>query len=114
MPYINLQTTAKVSEEKELELKSAFGKAVETVPGKSERWLMFSVEDGRRMWFAGNCDSDCAIVSVSVYGGISDSVSDKLTGEICDILEESLGLSASRIYVRYSEHTKWGFNGSNF
>lgn len=114
MPYINLQTTCKVTQEKAEAVKSAFGKAISVIPGKSENWLMINIEGERSMWFRGDASEDIAFVSVSVYGSLSDSASDKMTAEICSILSDTLGLSPDHIYVRYSEHDKWGFNGSNF
>ena len=114
MPYISLKTTAKLSEEKCDAVKSAFGKAVECLPGKSERWLMVSVEDGVRMWFRGDSSSDIAMVEVSVYGNVDPAASDKMTAEITDILSSNLSISPDRIYVKYSGHENWGWNGSNF
>lgn len=114
MPYINVMTTMKVGDEKAEVLKNALGKAIERVPGKSERWLMVSVEDEKKIWFGGDNSEDSAFVSVSVFGSLSDDVADRLTGEICEILYGSLGILPSRIYVRYSDHDKWGFDGANF
>ena len=48
MPYIDLKTTAKVTKEKEIALKAAFGKAIELIPGKSERWLMVGLRTSVR------------------------------------------------------------------
>ncbi len=114
MPYINIQTSAKVSPEKAEAVKSALGAAIKIVPGKKERWLMVSIDDEKKMWFAGESSPDSAFVSVSVFGNISDSVADRLTEKICDIINENLGILSERIYVRYSEHDKWGFDRANF
>ena len=114
MPYINLQTTSKVTDEKANAVKSALGKAISIIPGKSENWLMVKIEDGQSMWFRGDASADTAFVSVSVFGTLSDSAADKMTAEICDILGKELGIAPDRIYVRYSEHDKWGWNGGNF
>ena len=40
MPFINTKTTAKIDKEKEIAIKEEFGKAIELIRGKSERWLM--------------------------------------------------------------------------
>ena len=114
MPYINVQTTAKVSSDKAETVKSALGKAISVIPGKSESWLMIKIEGDQAMWFRGDASTDTAFVSVSVYGSLSDSASDKMTSEITEIISETLGVPTDRIYVRYSEHDKWGWNGSNF
>ena len=51
MPYINLKTTKTVSAESCEMIKSAFGKAIECFPGKSEAYLMVGIEDGAKLWF---------------------------------------------------------------
>ena len=54
------------------------------------------------------------MVTVAVLGTVSDRDSSNLTGRITQILSDELGISPDRIYVSYSEHDKWGWNGSNF
>ena len=54
MPYINLKTTAKVTEEKCERVKTAFGKAIECFPGKSEAYLMVGIEDGAKLMGSGD------------------------------------------------------------
>ena len=43
----------------------------------------------------------------------------KLTGyydvaAVCALIEAECGIPASRVYVKYTEYDKWGWNGSNF
>ena len=114
MPYIELKTTAAVSEKKALDLKTAFGKAIECFPGKTENWLMVNIEDQKRMWFKGDNSSDCAMVCVDLLGSVSSSASEKMTAEICDVLSKQLSLSPDRVYVKYSGFSDWGWNGGNF
>ena len=40
MPFINAKVTVKMSEEKKETIKEKLGKAISTIPGKSESWLM--------------------------------------------------------------------------
>ena len=37
-----------------------------------------------------------------------------MTGEICKIFNEELGIEPNRIYVKYEEVANWGWNGENF
>ena len=41
-------------------------------------------------------------------------VIDRLTEEICARASKILGVPADRIYVRYEECFRWGYNGFNF
>lgn len=114
MPYINLKTTKKVTDEQALAVKSAFGKAIECFPGKSEAYLMVGIEDGIRMWFRGDDADDTAIVDVDLLGTVNPDAAEKMTGVVCNILEDELGIAPGRIYVKYSGYKDWGWNKSNF
>jgi len=114
MPFIDVKTTAVVTDEKASCVKSALGKAISVIPGKSEGWLMVEIEPEKKIWFRGDNSADSAMVTVAVYGSLSDRDAAKMTGEITKILEEYLEIDPDRTYVSYSEHDKWGWNGSNF
>ena len=114
MPYINLKTTMKVTDEKAEVLKSKFGKAIESFPGKTEAWLMVGIEDNQKLWFKGDNSEDSAIVDVDLLGGVSKEGSLKMTCTVCDILEEVLGISPARVYVKYMGYADWGWNNTNF
>jgi len=113
MPFINSKDTVKMTEEKKEVVKQKLGEAITLIPGKSEHWLMVGFEDEYDLYFQGNRDGESAFVEVSVFGSISASVSDDLTGKICEILEGELGIPKNRIYVKYQDVKNLGWNGSN-
>lgn len=114
MPYINVKTTKKVSDDKCESIKSALGKAIECFPGKSEAYLMVCIEDEKKIWFTGDNSKDSAVVDVQLLGSVNPSASEDMTAAVCNILEKELGLSPSRIYVKYEGYDDWGWNGRNF
>ena len=114
MPYIEAKFSCKLDENKISDLKTAFGKAIELIPGKSENWLMVNIEDGKNIFFKGNRDEESAFISVSIFGSASNSAYSDLTAELCKVVLEITGVPASRTYITYSEFDKWGWNGSNF
>lgn len=114
MPYIETKTSAKVTKEKELALKEALGKAIELIPGKSERWLMLNLIDGCRMALGGSTESEVAMVEVDIFGRSTDTAFEQLTAKICEIMEEIIGVPSDKVYVKYREVDRWGWNGSNF
>ena len=114
MPYINLKTTKKVSAEKAENLKAAFGKAIECFPGKTEAWLMVGIESEQKLWFKGDNSADSAIVDVDLLGGVSKDGALNMTCAICDILKDELGISPSRVYIKYMGYADWGWNNTNF
>ncbi len=114
MPYINLKTTKKVDNEKCEKIKTAFGKAIETFPGKTEAWLMVGIDDGCKLWFRGDASADSAIVDVELLGSASKDICEKMTSVLCDIINRELNILPDRIYIKYKEYDKWGWNGGNF
>jgi phenylpyruvate tautomerase PptA (4-oxalocrotonate tautomerase family) len=114
MPFINSKVSVSMSQEKKDAIKAKLGQAITLVPGKSESWLMVGFEDSYDLYFQGNQDGPTAFVEVKVFGGASPDAFTKLTGEICDIYQEELGIPKNRIYVKYEAVENWGWNGSNF
>ena len=93
MPFINSKISTSLTEAQETEIKTRLGQAIQTIPGKSENWLM---------------------VEVSVYGSENPSAFSKLTGQICDIFKDVLGIAPDHVYVKYQAVSNWGWNGDNF
>ena len=114
MPYIETKTTAKVTKEKEIELKEKLGEAIALIPGKSESWLMLNLIDECRMAFKGTLEPDIAMVEIDIFGNASDRAFDALTERVCEVISETIGVPSDRIYVKYREVDRWGWNGSNF
>ena len=114
MPFINTKVNVEISEEKEKELKEKLGKAIEIIHGNSEQWLMLGFEDNARLYFRGNNASKIAFVEVKVFGGENKNAFNIMTGKICEIFNEVLGIDPDKVYVKYEAVANWGWNGSNF
>ena len=114
MPYIDLKTSAKITKEKEIALKSAFGDAIALIPGKSEGWLMVKLDSECKMFLAGDNTDEIAMVEIDIFGSASDDAYDALTDRVCTILNEELSIRKDKIYVKYREVEHWGWNGENF
>ena len=113
MPFINIKTNTAVSAQQETAIKSAMGKAIAVIPGKSESWLMVDIQPEQKLYFKGD-NAPAAMVDVSIYGSAGKSDYNRLTAEICRTISEQLAVEQSRIYVKYTEVENWGWNGSNF
>lgn len=113
MPFINVKTNVKVSAEKAKAVKSALGRTITAIPGKSESWLMVGIEDGYKLYFKGS-DEPAAMTEVSLFGDASGGALNELTGSITSIMHENLGIAPDRVYVSYMMTENWGWNGSNF
>lgn len=114
MPFIDAKISKKLSPEDVLTLKTEFGKAIALFPGKSEAWLMCDIEGERDMYFQGTNDAPAAFIEVKLLGGADGFDAERFTEYICQVMEDKIGVPASRVYVRYTGGKLWGWNGSNF
>lgn len=113
MPFINVRTNVTVSGDNSIDIKTALGRAITAIPGKSEDWLMVGIEGDYDLYFRGTKEP-AAMVEVSIYGGASHNAKTTLTSHITGLLTDTLGISTDRVYVKYTETESWGWNGSNF
>lgn len=113
MPFIDSKITRKISPETKEELKTELGKLITTL-NKSETYLMVGIEDAYDLWLGGKKLEKGAYVAVSLYGNASAASYNKMTGQICALFSEKLGIPADSVYVTYHPVSDWGWNGQNF
>ncbi|WEV72599.1 phenylpyruvate tautomerase MIF-related protein [Bifidobacterium sp. ESL0790] len=115
MPVIHTHVSVSTTPEQREALKTAYGRAITAVPGKTESWLMCPFEDNMPIYFGGKDDKPAAYVEVNVMGSDVDrSVWETMTNQIMGALNDQLGIPADRTYIRYTATGDWGWNGSNF
>ena len=113
MPFIDSKITLSVPQEKRDVLKTELGKAISDL-NKPESYLMIGMEDQYDLYMGGRKLEKGAYVSVSLFGNASASAYNKMTGNICRIFEEVLGIPGNSVYVTYHGVKDWGWNGQNF
>ena len=113
MPFIDSKITVAVDAKTKEDLKSELGKLITTLH-KSETYLMVGIEDSYDLWLGGKKLDKGAYVAVSLYGNASGSDYDKMTGQICQLFSDKLGIPGNSIYVTYHPVNDWGWNGRNF
>ncbi len=113
MPYIKITTSKTITKQNESALTEKLGQDICIIPGKSERWLMLCYEDNMRMALGGDDLAGTAIVEVSAYGKATREIYDRLTEAITDTVCEIVDIPRDRVYIKYSEHSIWGWNGIN-
>ena len=75
---------------------------------------MVSIQDNAELWLGGQKLDKGAYVAVSLYGSASSADYDRMTGLVCNILSEHLGIPPKAVYVTYHPVSDWGWNGRNF
>lgn len=113
MPFIDSKITTSVTPEKREKIKSELGKAVSLL-NKSESFLMVGIEDNYDLYMGGKKLDKGAYVSVSLFGNASSDAYNRMTGAICKIYEQELGIPGQSVYVTYHGVNDWGWNGQNF
>ena len=114
MPYVDFSTNKTLQPGQAETLKARFAALMaDSFPGKTENWLMVKITDGCTMYFAGS-EEDCVMVDIAIYGPQTEASYRKMTAAVCAMVEKECGVPARRIYVKYTEHGTWGWNGSNF
>ncbi|MBO7662496.1 MAG: hypothetical protein J6U01_03915 [Clostridia bacterium] len=113
MPLIDTKMTVKITDQQKEEIKTELGRLIATL-NKSEAYLMVGIEDAYDLWLGGKKLEKGAYVAVSLYGNAPKDAYDKLTGQICDLFREKLGIPGNAVYVTYHPVSDWGWNGKNF
>ena len=112
MPLITTKASTEITKEKEVLLKTEFGKAIELI-NKTESWLMVDFQQNCHLYFKGD-DAPSAMIEVDLFGKASSSGYDALTKALTDTVSDVLGIDGGRIYVKYNEISHWGYSGFNF
>ena len=83
--------------------------------GKPERWVMTTLQPGLAMTFGGT-DAPTAFVAVKNIGTMKSEETEQLSGAICGLIEQALGVSPERVYVEFVDAVDhlWGWNGGTF
>ena len=113
MPFIDLKISIPVPDDKKEKIVAQLGKDI-SIMNKPESYLMIGILDNYHLWFGGKKVEKGAMVQFSGFGDVDKSSSNKMTGAICNLLKNELGLVGNNIYVTYTPIHNWGWDGNNF
>ena len=114
MPFLRLETTATLADEKKKALLASLSKIVAGTIGKPEQYVMVTLSPAAVL-MSGK-PGDAAFVDIRSIGGLSDSVNRQLAQKVCASLKESLGVPPDRVYLNFTDVPagNWGWNGDTF
>lgn len=67
MPFIRMSTNIDINADRDARLRSGLGRAIELIPGKTERWLMIEIADNARLGLGGDKDTPAAIFTLKAF-----------------------------------------------
>lgn len=111
MPFVVVRVNLAISTKQELELKARLGQAIGLVPGKSEEYLLVSIEDKCHLFLAGDGQTPLAYLEVSVFGNEAHAGYAAFTREVTQALQDVLGIAPDHVYLRFSDVAAWGVSG---
>ena len=114
MPLIRLQISNTASDEKQEELLVSMSQIIAESIGKPEQYVMATIEEGPIIM--SGIQGAAAFAEVRSIGGLNGGVNKQISQKLCSLLDESLGISANRVYINFTDvsSANWGWNGSTF
>ncbi len=114
MPFLKIQSNVNIDESRGKSLLAEASKQVAAGLGKPENYVMVALEAPRPMLFAGS-DEPLAYLELKSIG-LPESKTTELSAMLCGLIEEQLGIPASRTYIEFADAPRamWGWNGGTF
>jgi len=112
MPCLKIKTNHRVSGQNDLMDRAA--ETVCSVLGKPREAMMVVLEDEAGISFAGTRKTAAYMELKGI--NLDDSLTGKLSAELCSLVVENLDIPQDRIYIAFEsvEPKMWGFNGTTF
>ena len=114
MPLLTVTTNRPRSPDERREAVRHLSRVVAEVLGKSERYVMVSLQCNPDMLFAGN-DAPLALLRLNSIG-LPHERTTELSATLTDAVTGLLGVAADRVYIEFcdAERHLWGWNGGTF
>ena len=114
MPLLKLETTVTPSEQQRQQLLASLSKVVAGTIGKPEQYVQITIAPAAIL-MSGKPGA-AAFVDIRSIGGLDGEVNRKLSGQVCQLLRDSLGIAPDRVYLNFTDvdAASWGWNGSTF
>ncbi len=109
MPYINVSTSLKVDDKKEL--LEEFSVLISSLTNKSKRFVMAKLNDNCEMYFED--ESPCCFLEIKSIGSLSPS---DMAKPLSDFVHEKMGIPIDKVYISFEDvpASLWAWNGRTF
>tara|TARA_B100000401_G_scaffold137387_1_gene91086 strand:+ start:129 stop:461 length:333 start_codon:yes stop_codon:yes gene_type:complete len=109
MPYINISTSAKIENKKQL--LNEISILVSSLTKKSERFVMAKLDNNSEIYFED--DSPCCFLEIKSIGSLNPS---EMSKPISNFVYEKMGIPIDKIYISFVDvsASMWAWNGKTF
>ncbi len=113
MPFIMTKVNVPVGTAQEVQLKARLGKAIELLPGLSEKYLLAGIEQNCRFYLRGDSEP-VAYIEASVFGNEQHIGCEDFAVAVTKIFVDVLNISPQNVYVKFSDIAAWSVGGMFF
>ena len=114
MPFLIAKVNVPLDAKQEAELKSQLGKAIELLPGLSEKYLLVGLEADCHMYLRGKNSEPVAYIEVSIFGNDQHIGYENFCAAVTKIFVEVLNIPPMNVYIKFSDIAAWSVNGIFF
>ncbi|MEO1003271.1 MAG: phenylpyruvate tautomerase MIF-related protein [Cyanobacteria bacterium J06638_7] len=117
MPLLSVRTSAPAPAAADLEsLLKEISTRIAAHLDKPEAYVMTAFDGGVAMTFAGSAAAPVAYLELKSVGRLGPRTTSALSADLCDLIEQRLGVPAARTYIEFSaaEGYLWGWNRRTF
>lgn len=114
MPLLKIQTNVPVAAGAGETLVIEASRSVAEMLGKPESYVMVTLEPTATMAFAGTTLPQAYLELKSI--GLPQGRTAALSKTLCEIMTETLGIPADRVYIEFADAqgSMWGWSGRTF
>jgi phenylpyruvate tautomerase PptA (4-oxalocrotonate tautomerase family) len=111
MPYLKIQSNQSIAEDKAKDLMGQASRLIADQLGKSEKYVMVTLDPPRPMVFAGS-DKPAVFMELKSIG-LGDEQTPALSQSLCELIEQQFGVPGERVYIEFADAPRgmWGWNG---
>lgn len=113
MPFIMSKVSVPVDAAQEVQLKSRLGKAMELLPGLSEKYLLAGFESNCRFYLRGNSEP-VAYIEASLFGNERHVGYENFAAAVTKIFVDVLNIQPQNVYIKFSDIAAWSVGGMFF
>ena len=112
MPYINVKTTSQLDSKTAENIAAEITDRLSSILGKGKDTIMVDLNTADNLFMGGSRAQSGAVVHIKLFGKASASAKQQANAFLCEVLNNTLGIPESHIYVIFSDKAEWGYKGS--